>query len=150
GRWLPDGVLEYLGRTDHQVKLRGFRVELGEVEAALAEHPSVREAVAVAREDSPGERRLVVYVVASGPGGVPAEALREHLRGRLPEYRVPSAFVPLDPLPLTPSGKVDRNALPPPASERPLPDGSYVAPRDETEETVAKIWADVLGVKRVG
>jgi acyl-coenzyme A synthetase/AMP-(fatty) acid ligase/acyl carrier protein len=150
GRWLADGALEYLGRTDHQVKLRGVRVELGEVEAALAMHPAVREAVAVAREDSPGDQRLVAYVVPGMAAGVSAEELRDFLRGKLPEQAVPSAFVVLQSLPLSPNGKVDRKALPTPTNERPAPDDSYVAPRDATEETVAKIWAEVLGIDRVG
>jgi amino acid adenylation domain-containing protein len=148
GRWLADGTLEYLGRTDHQVKLRGVRIELGEVEAALAQHPSVREAVAVAREDSSGDQRLVAYVV---PGtAVSAEELRDFLRGKLPEQAVPSAFVVLDSLPLSPNGKVDRKTLPAPERARPEREGAYVAPRGSVEETVARVWAEVLGVERVG
>src|SRR5262249_29150832 len=112
GRWLADGALEYLGRTDGQVKLRGCRIELGEVEAALRQHPAVREAVAVPREHAPGDRRLVAYVVPDTGDGVSAEALRGHLKAKLPEYMVPSAFVFLEALPLSPNGKVDRKALP--------------------------------------
>jgi amino acid adenylation domain-containing protein len=149
GRWLADGALAYLGRTDHQVKLRGCRVELGEVEAALREHPAVREAAAVARADAPGGPRLVAYVVPRD-GEVSAAALRDHLRAKLPEYMVPAAFVALGALPLSPNGKLDRNALPAPDRDRPEAHDSYVAPRDAVEEAVAKIWAEVLGVERVG
>jgi amino acid adenylation domain-containing protein len=143
-RWRPDGTLEFLGRNDHQVKVRGFRIELGEIEAALRAHESVTDCVVAAREDVPGDRRLVAYVV----GGVEADPLREHVRRSLPEYMVPSAFVFLDALPLTPNGKLDRKALPAPefasAEER------YVAPRTPTEEVLAGIWAEVLRLERVG
>jgi amino acid adenylation domain-containing protein len=130
------------------VKIRGFRVEPGEVEAALAAHPGVREAAVVAREDAPGDRRLVAYVV-SLDGAIDGEALRAHLRRRLPEHMVPSAFVSLAALPVTPNGKVDRRALPAPAEVR---EGRarYVAPRTPTEELLAGAWAEVLGVERVG
>ncbi len=145
-RWLARGELEYLGRIDQQVKLRGFRIEPGEIEAALLEEPSVREAAVLAREDHPGERRLVGYVVA--PGGDVA-GLREHLRKRLPEYMVPSAFVVLHSLPLTPNGKLDRKALP--APERAGgEDGEHVAPRDALELELVRIWEDLLGVSPVG
>jgi amino acid adenylation domain-containing protein len=150
GRWLGDGTLEYLGRTDHQVKLRGLRIELGEVEAALAEHPSVREAVVLARQDSPGDTRLVAYLVPGGEAGLSTEELRGWLRGKLPEYMVPAAFVVLDRLPLSPNGKVDRHALPVPDAAGARSDDSYVRPRGPVEETVARIWAEVLGVERVG
>ena len=111
GRYLPEGGIAYAGRRDHQVKIRGFRIELGEVEAALLAHPDVRQAVVVAREDVPGEPRLVAYVVGETDGA----ALREHVKQHVPDYMVPSVFVPLDELPLTPSGKIDRLALPAPA-----------------------------------
>ncbi len=143
-RWRLDGELEYLGRTDHQVKVRGFRIEPGEIEAALLRAPAVREAVVLAREDRPGERRLVGYVVA--PGG-DAAGLREGLRGRLPEYMVPAAIVVLDTLPLTPNGKLDRRALPAPDA---VSAGTYVAPRTPAEEVLAGIWSAVLRVERVG
>ncbi|HEY7769023.1 amino acid adenylation domain-containing protein [Longimicrobium sp.] len=147
GRWRADGTLEFLGRTDFQVKVRGFRIEPGEIEARLAEHPSVREAVVLAREDAPGDRRLVAYVVGDEAAG--AEALRAHLGQALPAYMVPSAFVRLDAFPLTPSGKVDRRALP-------APEGGahaareYEAPVGKVEQSLAEIWAELLGVERVG
>jgi amino acid adenylation domain-containing protein len=143
-RWRADGAIEYLGRLDFQVKVRGFRIELGEIEVRLAEHPEVREAVVLAREDVPGETRLVAYVL----GAVEVDALRAHLRQGLPEYMVPAAFAVLEALPLTPNGKLDRKALPAPDF---APDQArYVAPRTPTEEVLAGIWAEVLRLERVG
>ena len=150
GRYLPDGDLDFLGRLDHQVKIRGFRVELGEIESVLCRHPGVREAVVVAREDVPGDKRLVAYVVperAQKP--TPAE-LRDHLARSVPDYMVPAAFATLDALPLTPNNKVDRKALPRPVETGPAPGRAYAAPRTPTEELLAAIWADVLKVERVG
>ncbi|HEX7243109.1 MAG TPA: amino acid adenylation domain-containing protein, partial [Longimicrobiaceae bacterium] len=146
-RRLIDGTLEFLGRTDEQVKVRGFRIEPGEIEAALEEHPAVRQAAVVVREDRPGDPRLAAYVLA-GDGGASAAELREHLRGRLPEHMVPGAVVVLDALPLTPSGKVDRRALP--APEAAGDEEAWVAPRTATEEVLAGIWAEVLDAERVG
>jgi len=145
-RHRPDGALEYLGRLDNQVKMRGYRIELGEVEAALAAHPAVRQAVVTAREDTPGDARLVAYVV----GDAPAEGLRALLRARLPAYMVPSAFVALEGFPLTPNGKVDRRALPAPDAAPPADADAYVVPRTPTEREVAAVWAEVLKVARVG
>ncbi|MET0398426.1 MAG: amino acid adenylation domain-containing protein, partial [Longimicrobiaceae bacterium] len=146
-RWLSDGTLEFLGRVDEQVKVRGFRVEPGEVEAALERHPGVREAVVVVREDAPGEKRLVGYVVPADGAEASSAELRAHLKASLPEYMVPGAFVVLERLPLTPSGKVARRTLP--APER-LSAEDFVAPRTPAEEVLAGIWGDVLRVERVG
>jgi amino acid adenylation domain-containing protein len=143
-RWRADGTLEYLGRTDFQVKIRGFRIETGEIEAVLRGHESVTDCVVVAREDVPGDRRLVAYVV----GAVEVDELREHLRRSLPEYMVPAAFVGLERLPLTPNGKLDRKALP--APDFASAEDRYVAPRTPTEEVLAGIWAEVLRLERVG
>jgi amino acid adenylation domain-containing protein len=151
-RWRDDGNLMILGRTDNQVKIRGYRVEPGEIEAALRRHPAVRAALVVVREDAPGDRRLVAYVVA-GPAAGEAEAadpaaLREHLRRSLPEHMVPGAFVLLDALPQTPTGKLDPRALP--APELASPAERYVAPRSGVEEALAEIWAEVLRLERAG
>ncbi|WP_415835597.1 condensation domain-containing protein, partial [Corallococcus soli] len=148
-RWGRDGALEYLGRMDFQVKVRGFRIELGEVESALGEQPQVRDVVVVVREDAPGDKRLVAYVVAQSGQTADAATLRGALKGRLPEYMVPSAFVVLEALPLNANGKVDRKALPKPeaGAERTQ---KYVAPRTKTEEALTNLWAQVLGVKQVG
>jgi amino acid adenylation domain-containing protein len=156
-RWLPDGELEYLGRSDHQVKIRGFRIELGEIENVLGRHPSVRSCVVIARQDDDGEPRLVAYVVPA-----PAEAGADHaaagpavwrsfLAGSVPAHMVPSAFVTLPSLPITENGKLDRRALPAPARER--PEGlanDYLAPRPGTEALVVSAFAQVLGLDQVG
>jgi amino acid adenylation domain-containing protein len=149
-RYRHDGTLEFLGRLDDQVKIRGFRVELGEVEAVLGQHPDVRDAAVVAREDPNGERRLVAYVVAREAATLTTSALAAFLREHLPVYMLPSAFVVLDALPLTPNGKIDRRGLPSPESTRPILDEPFTAPRSSTEEVLAAIWADVLGLDRVG
>jgi amino acid adenylation domain-containing protein/non-ribosomal peptide synthase protein (TIGR01720 family) len=143
-RFRAEGSLDFLGRLDHQVKIRGFRIELGEIEAVLSTLPEVREAVVAAREDRSGGRALVAYVV----GDATVEALRRSLRERLPEPMVPAVFVRLPDLPRTPSGKVDRKALP--APEWPSPGGTRQAPRSPVGEVVAGIWAELLGVERVG
>ncbi|HEY7511838.1 MAG TPA: amino acid adenylation domain-containing protein, partial [Vicinamibacteria bacterium] len=147
-RWLPGGVLEFLGRADQQVKVRGHRIELGEIEAALAAEPGVKQAVAAVREDQPGDKRLVAYV--TGVAGSPPDvgALRHALRSRLPEYMVPSALVVLDAIPVSPNGKVDRRALPPPAGAE--EGGDYEAPRTAAEAALVHIWTDVLRVPVVG
>ena len=144
GRYRRDGTIEFLGRNDFQVKIRGFRIEPGEIEARLAEHPGVREAVVLPREDAPGDKRLVAYTTTR-PGAAPpgAEALRAHLAASLPEYMVPVAYVALDALPLTANGKLDRQALPAPDSSAFAARG-YEPPVGETEERLALIWADLL------
>lgn len=148
-RRLPGGDLEYLGRVDEQVKLRGFRIEPGEIESVLAGHPGVRQCAVVAREDSPGDRRLVAYVVAR-PGADPDPGgLRRFLLEKLPEPMVPSAFVRLAAMPLTPNGKVDRRALPAPDASR-SPEGAYRPPETPLQVTLAEIWKDLLRVQRVG
>ncbi|MEV1047013.1 amino acid adenylation domain-containing protein [Streptomyces sp. NPDC049916] len=149
-RLREDGTLVFLGRDDGQVKLRGFRIELGEIEARLADHPAVSRAVALVREDRPGDKRLTGYVVpADGEHGAPsAEELREHLRRSLPDYMVPSAIVTLEAFPLNTSGKTDRRALPAPVVERDA--AGYAPPRDAIELEVAHLWEDVLGVRPIG
>lgn len=149
-RYLPDGNIEFLGRTDHQVKIRGFRIELGEIESVLSQHPLVREVVLQAREDDVGDKRLVAYVVLSEEQACSANELRSFLKQKLPEYMIPSAFVFLDTLPLTPNGKVDRKALPVPDSSRAGLEESYVPPRTVVEEIIAGIWGEVLKVEKVG
>ncbi|UVL81789.1 amino acid adenylation domain-containing protein [Pseudomonas sp. B21-028] len=147
GRYLPDGNIEYLGRNDDQVKIRGFRIELGEIEAKLAQHEAVKEAVVQAREDVPGDKRLVAYFTQSQAVGI--EALRSHLQAQLPAYMVPVAYVHLDTLPLTPNGKLDRKALPVPASDA-YSVRQYEAPLGDTEMKLAALWAELLKVERVG
>ena len=150
--WLEDGTIQYLGRIDTQVKIRGFRIELGEIEACLAAHPQVREAVVIAREDAPGDKRLVAYyteTAALNQTGVGAEELRAFLQGRLPEYMVPAAYVRMESLPLTPNGKLDRKGLPAPDSDA-YARQRYEAPQGEMETAMAAIWAEVLKLERVG
>ena len=149
GRWRSDGVIEYLGRNDHQVKIRGFRIELGEIEAQLLRHAQVKEAIVLAREDVPGQKRLVAYVTGFEHVSVNVEELRNHLAAVLPEYMVPSAYVKLDRLPATPNGKLDRQALPAPELGA-FAARQYEAPLGETEAVVAAIWRDLLQVERVG
>jgi amino acid adenylation domain-containing protein len=148
-RFLPDGNIEYLGRMDHQVKLRGFRIELGEIEAVLKTHVTVRDCVVVAREDRPGDKRLVAYLVAAAGQTLTVGDLRSYLKDRLPEYMVPSAFLVLDKMPLSANGKLDRKALPAPDTIG-TSSQAYVEPRTPTEEIVAGIWAEILRRKRVG
>ncbi|MEH2155517.1 MAG: amino acid adenylation domain-containing protein [Nostoc sp.] len=147
-RYLPSGDMEYLGRIDHQVKIRGFRIETGEIESAIATHPSVKETVVIVREDKPGEKRLVAYIVVLEK--LSNTELYLFLKQALPEYMVPSAFVILPALPLTSNGKIDRQSLPIPAQARPELAASFIAPRTEEEELLSNIWSEVLNVELVG
>jgi len=148
GRWRPDGTIEFLCRRDQQVKLRGFRIELGEVEAHLSRHAQVREVAVVAREDFGSGRHLVAYITLRGNTPVSAADLRSHLRGALPDYMVPSAFVTLDSLPLTSNGKLDRRALPPPNPESYGIEGDN-PPKGEVEELLAQVWGELLPSRRI-
>ena len=148
-RYFPDGNLEFIGRADHQVKIRGYRIELGEIEAALLECAGVKQVVVLAREDEPGEKRLVGYVVGDEGTPLESEVLRAQLKNSLPDYMVPSLYVQLERLPLTPNGKVDRDGLPAPDVSAQIEEG-YVAPRTPMEQKLAEVWADVLKLPRVG
>ena len=143
-RYRPDGNVEFLGRIDHQAKIRGFRIELGEIEAVLEQHDAVSQAVVIAREESPGDKRLVAYVVPDLPNSVETAELREHAGQQLPDYMVPSAFVQMSRLPLTPNGKVDRKALPVPTMCDFEAETKYAAPHNETERKLVTLWEEVL------
>ncbi|MEG4277142.1 amino acid adenylation domain-containing protein [Microcoleus sp. MON1_C1] len=160
-RYLPDGNIEFMGRSDHQVKVRGFRIELGEIEAVLSQYPAVREAIALVREDNPGDKRLVAYIVANSElrGGdgdtTPTHSefinhLRVFLKQKLPQYMMPSAFVLLEAMPLTPNGKIDRRSLPAPDTKTAEFESNFTEPRTPDEQLIAEIWAEVLGLERVG
>ncbi|MCB0178339.1 MAG: amino acid adenylation domain-containing protein [Anaerolineae bacterium] len=150
-RFLPDGNIEFLSRIDHQIKIRGFRVELGEIETILTQHPAIRTAVVIVREDQPGDKRLVAYLITDdGKDEVPASELRTFVREELPDYMVPSAYVFMDAYPLTPNKKIDRKALPVPDQTGSELDETFVAPRDELELELKKIWESVLNIQRVG
>ncbi|WP_375493998.1 amino acid adenylation domain-containing protein [uncultured Nostoc sp.] len=151
-RYLPDGHIEYLGRIDYQVKLRGFRIELGEIETALLQHSEVKEAVVIIREDTPNENSLVGYIVAeAGQDSLQViSQLRRFLKQQLPDFMVPTIFMALEAMPLTPNGKVDRKALPKPDASRPELEANYIAPRTPIEQQIADIWTQVLNVKQVG
>ncbi len=148
-RYLPDGRIEFLGRLDHQVKLRGYRIELGEVEAAVRQNADIKDCVAIVREDIPGDKRLVAYTILHPGKQLQASSLREHLKSKLPDYMVPSAFVPLEALALTPNGKVDRKALPAP---RPAAESaqSSATPKSPLEQAIARISGELLGVPEIG
>ncbi|MEO1165825.1 MAG: amino acid adenylation domain-containing protein, partial [Chloroflexota bacterium] len=149
-RYLPDGRLQFYGRVDHQVKVRGFRIELGEIETNLGKHPHIEQNVVIVREDTPGDKQIVAYLVMADGQAVKPQDIREHLKQHLPNYMIPSVFVGLDTFPLTPNGKINRRALPKPEIADMTTEQVYVAPTNETEATVAKIWADALNVERVG
>jgi acyl carrier protein len=143
-RFRPDGDIEFLGRIDHQVKLRGFRIELGEIEAGIARHPAVREVAVIAREDTPGDKRLVAYLVAEDPPANLVDQLRALIRAAMPEYMVPACFVTLKALPQSHNGKLDRKALPAPNANDGAPRGVVVDPRTPTEELVLDVFRRVL------
>ena len=149
-RWLPDGRIDCLGRTDHQVKVRGFRIEPGEIESTLREYPEVKQCVVVVRQDSPGDQQVVAYVVPREGHGLQPAQIRRRLREQLPEYMVPAAVVLLTTLPLTPNGKVNRLALPPPSDEAREVSAATLTPRNRTELQLAAIWEQVLGVASIG
>jgi len=149
-RYLSDGNVEFLGRIDHQVKIRGFRIELGEIEAALRQHLAVRETVVLARENAPGGKQLVAYVVAQGESPPTASELRVFLKEKLPDYMIPAVFVPLDALPVMPNGKVNRSALPKPGRTRSEPGRTFVAPRNALELQLTSLWEEVLGIRPIG
>src|ERR1051326_5354674 len=153
-RYLRDGMIEYLGRIDHQVKIRGYRIELGEIEAALLEETDINQAVLVARQDNPDDKRLVAYIVSKGSQELSITQLsitelRNYLKDRLPDYMIPSAFVMLDKLPLNPNGKVDRRALPEPEQTRTAV-AMYVPPRSPMEEIIAGVWSEILRMPAIG
>jgi amino acid adenylation domain-containing protein/non-ribosomal peptide synthase protein (TIGR01720 family) len=149
-RYLPDGRLDFLGRIDHQVKIRGYRIELGEIEAVLGEHPAVKTCVVVARQEADDDKRLVAYVVAYGREKPGHHELQNFLRAHLLEHMVPSAFVLLDQMPLTPNGKINRRALPAPEVSRPELEQRYVAPRNDIEAALVDMWQEVLDINPIG
>jgi acyl carrier protein len=150
GYLLPDGCLVHLGRRDAQVKIRGYRVEVEEIKGVLLEHVGVQEAAVVVQAATPEDKRLVAYVVPAQASGLTPTALRDFLRSHLPTYMIPAAFVLLESLPLTPTGKVDRQALVPPDPSRPELTTPFASPRTPVEVTIAKLWAELLGLKQVG
>jgi amino acid adenylation domain-containing protein len=150
GRYLPDGNIEFLGRIDHQVKIRGFRIELGEIETTLSQYPTLKQNIVIAREDIPGDKRLVAYIVANAKQIPTQNELRRFLQEKLPEYMVPAAFVFLDTLPLNSNGKIDRRALPAPDISSFSQSTNFVSPRNSNEEILATIWATVLRLEQLG
>ncbi|MFM8323989.1 MAG: phosphopantetheine-binding protein, partial [Pirellulaceae bacterium] len=149
-RWRSDGNLEYLGRIDQQVKLRGYRIELGEIEAILSQQQGISQSVVLLREDRPGDKRLVAYYTSQEVERLSAACLREYLGSKLPLYMLPSAFVKLDSLPLTPSGKIDRRSLPVPQQQDFGHQNDSTPARNAMEEQLVQIWAEVLGIEEVG
>ena len=146
-RYLPDHSIEILGRIDYQVKINGHRIELGEIESVLIQHPSIHETIVITRTETPGEKRLVAYFVPVNGKSPDAADLRDFVKNKLPAYMIPAVFIPLDSLPLTANGKIDRKALPVPGDIREL--RGYVAPGNETEKILAAIWKNVLEVEQV-
>jgi hypothetical protein len=149
GRYLPSGEIQFVGRNDSQVKIRGFRIELSEIEAALLQHPAVQQVVVSLREPEAGDKRLAAYVVVDDSESLDTSDLRSFLQARLPDYMIPASFTPIDAIPLTPNGKINRKALPAPDIDSSL-EKSFVPPQTDTEKILAQIWEDVLKLKRVG
>jgi amino acid adenylation domain-containing protein len=149
-RYLPNGNIEFLGRIDHQVKIRGFRIELGEIETVLRQHPGINETVVLAREDTPGDKRVLAYFVPTRDAAPTTAELRSFLKEKLPEYMIPSVFVTLPSMPLTPNGKIDRRALPAPDQADLASTGTFAAPKDVTESRLVQIWESVLRVRPIG
>ncbi|PSB49859.1 non-ribosomal peptide synthetase [Cyanosarcina cf. burmensis CCALA 770] len=149
-RYLPNGNIEFLGRSDYQVKVRGFRIELAEIEALLSQHPSVQDNVVIAREDEPGNKHLLAYILPKSKQKLNTSELREFLRRQLPDYMMPSSFTILETIPLTPNGKIDRRALPAPTYGRQESENTFVAPRNQLEIQITKIWEKVLGIQPIG
>ncbi len=149
-RFLPDGNIQFLGRMDHQVKIRGFRVEPGEVEAAIARHPAIRQVTVTARGKSAGGNHLVAYVVPHKGRTISARKIRSFLKPKLPDFMIPGFFVPIGTMPLTPSGKVNRRALPPPETLSLASQKDHVPPRTKTEKKIAAVWQEILGIDTVG
>jgi amino acid adenylation domain-containing protein len=149
-RYLPNGNIEFLGRIDHQVKIRGFRIELGEIETVLRQHPAINDTVVVAREDTPGDKRVVAYFVPAGGASLTTAELRSFLKEKLPEYMIPSVFVTLKSMPLTPNGKVDRRALPAPDQADLTRTGAFAAAKDAIEQQLVEIWETSLNVRPIG
>jgi amino acid adenylation domain-containing protein len=150
GRFHRDGKLEYLGRIDHQVKIRGFRVELGEIETILNEHPSIEKSVVIAKKADSGDSRLLAYFVSASAMTPSVDSLRSFLSVKLPDYMVPSSFIPLDAFPRTPSGKIDRKSLPAPLNERPALEADYAAPRNDLEKYLSNLWSQILLIDQIG
>ena len=148
-RYKPDGNVEFLGRIDHQVKIRGFRIELGEIEAVLELHAGVHQAVVVAREVTPGDKRLVAYYVPGSQNTLPVGELRQHVSRQLPDYMTPSAYLRMAKFPLTPNGKVDRKALPAPGLQDFEARAEYVAPKNDTERKLVRLWEETLGMSPI-
>jgi amino acid adenylation domain-containing protein len=148
-RYLPDGNIEFIGRIDNQVKIRGFRIELGEIEAVLSQNPAIQSVAVIVRQDTPGDKRLVAYVVPNQNQATTVSGLRHFLKQKLPHYMIPAAFVMLEVLPLTPNGKVNRRALPAPEEVKQELEATFVAPRNELERQVTRIWEDILTVKPI-
>ncbi|MEJ2284849.1 MAG: amino acid adenylation domain-containing protein, partial [Desulfobacterales bacterium] len=150
GCYLPNGAIKYLGRIDHQVKIRGIRIELGEIESVLEAHPAVKLAIVAVNEERAGDKRLVAYLVANPRQSISIPQLRAVLEKELPESMIPSVYIQIDEMPLSPNGKVDRRALPAPGNQRPQLDQAYIPPRNKLEHYLADLWCDILKIEKIG